>query len=133
MKRILGLAFVLLCAGAVHATRAEAQCGASCTPIVSADLKVIGWGCVENPDSRTTCSATSRGCSQNDCSGGAMILDTKGAVLASAQICGGKVREVRHVNVVPARQVVPAQVAYLGDAKNGPRDLRLDPAAGAMQ
>jgi hypothetical protein len=129
MKRILALAFALLCASALHGTRAAAQCGATCTPIVGADGKLAGWGCVEDPDSRTTCTATSRGCSLNDCGGLAVIRDTKGAVLASAELCGRKVREIRHVAVVPVSQpTAPLRLAALTGLPDRPQDLRAEPA-----
>lgn len=124
MKRILGLAVLLVCASAVHGTRAAAQCGASCTPISGTNGQ-IGWGCVENPDSRTTCTATSRACSMNDCGGLAVIRDTKGAVLASAELCGRKVREIRHVAVVPAVHSEPMQVAALSHVPDRSHDLVL--------
>lgn len=132
MKRILGLAVLLLCANALHGTSAMAQCGASCSPVVNADLKIIGWGCVENPDNPQTCRATTRGCTMESCGGLAVIRDTKGTVLASAELCGRKVREIRHVAIVPATGSARVQVAVLSHvsgrshdrASSAPADVR---------
>ena len=135
MKRVLGLALVLFAASSLHGTRAAAQCGSSCQTLRDLETgQIVGYGCVDNPDAGTSCSATTRGCTIRTCGGGAMILDTKGAVLASAQLCGGRVRAIRTVAVVPS---APARVATLTDAGNRSPDPRLalrdEDGAGAMQ
>lgn len=101
MRRMIELAAAMLVACFFLAPAAEAQCGESCTTIVGVNGEIVGYGCVIDSDSNTTCSATSSRCSENSCfaAGMALILDSKGTALASAQLCSGRVREIRHVPV----------------------------------
>lgn len=126
MRRVLGLAVLLVCASALHGGRAAAQCGASCQTMRDLETgKVVGYACVEAPDSGTTCSATTRGCTIRTCEGFSMLLDTKGAVLASAQLCGGRVRGIRSVAVVPADPTAAVRVASTSGTADSPHDSKL--------
>lgn len=122
MKRILGLGVVLLCLAGAHPSPVAAQCHSVCQEI--RDLGTgqrIGWGCVSDPDMLTICTATVSGCSVNNCGGLAVIRDAKG-VLASAELCGGAVRQVQHVAVVHSAGT--GQLAAEGSGR-GQRDQRL--------
>lgn len=131
MRRVLGLAVLLVCASALHGTRAAAQCGSSCQTLRDIETgQIVGYGCVDNPDSGTSCTATTRGCTIRTCGGFAVILDTKGAVLASAKLCGGRVREVRGVAVVPTSLAAPARVASVNGTGARPHDSKLVLARG---
>jgi hypothetical protein len=103
MKRILAVAAALLCGGMLNAGAAEAQCGQKCTTVVDADLNIIGYGCVQDSDSRNTCTATASTCALERCGGSSsLILDSKGTALASARVCGDQLRDFELVAVVPA-------------------------------
>lgn len=125
MRRVIGVAAALICAVLAFAPRAEAQCGQKCTPMVGLDGRQIGWGCVLDQDTNATCVATTANCSQNPCGGSlALILDSKGVALASAQLCSGQVREVRQVRVV--LQAEGRRVAFAARSRKSP-ELRSAP------
>jgi hypothetical protein len=123
MKRILGLGVVLLCLSGTHPRPAAAQCHSDCQEQFDLETnRHIGWGCVSSPDKLTICTATVSTCTLNNCGGLAVIRDAKG-VLASAELCGGAVRQVQHVAVV--HSPTSGELAALERSGQGPRDQRL--------
>ena len=48
-------------------------------------------------DAGTSCTAVGTGCMTESCGGLALIRDAKGDVLASAEVCDSRVREVKQV------------------------------------
>jgi hypothetical protein len=129
MKRILGLALALFCAAMVYSPGAAAQCGQSCQTLYDLESKeVVGFACVTNTDSRNTCTATASTCALERCGGSSMILDAKGTLLASAQLCGDEVRDIQAVAVVAAKPEAWMEAAASVTVTKKPREARPAPS-----